>query len=91
MKIDVIGAPISEEEQKYYWEYFAEKAEMEGRELERLVLTVDEKDPEFICAEWYLKPIYFSRLRRITGYLVGDLSRWNDAKYAEQKDRVKHG
>ena len=33
----------------------------------------------------------FSRLRRITGYLVGDLSFWNDAKKAEEKARVKHG
>ncbi len=33
----------------------------------------------------------FERIRRITGYLVGDMSRWNDAKTAEEKDRVKHG
>ncbi len=32
----------------------------------------------------------FSRIRRITGYLVGDMDRWNDAKRAEEKDRVKH-
>ena len=30
------------------------------------------------------------RLRRITGYLVGTLDRWNDAKKAEEKARVKH-
>ena len=33
----------------------------------------------------------FERLRRITGYLVGTLDRWNDAKRAEEKARVKHG
>lgn len=32
----------------------------------------------------------FERLRRITGYLVGDTSRWNNGKYAELQDRVKH-
>lgn len=32
----------------------------------------------------------FERLRRITGYLVGTLDRWNDAKKAEEKARVKH-
>ena len=32
----------------------------------------------------------FERLRRITGYLVGTLDRWNDAKKAEEHDRVKH-
>lgn len=32
----------------------------------------------------------FERIRRITGYLVGTLDRFNDAKRAEEKDRVKH-
>ena len=32
----------------------------------------------------------FERIRRITGYLVGTLDRFNDAKTAEVKDRVKH-
>ena len=32
----------------------------------------------------------FERIRRITGYLVGTMDRWNDAKTAEEKDRVKH-
>jgi len=34
--------------------------------------------------------VKFERIRRITGYLVGTLDRFNDAKYAEVKDRVKH-
>lgn len=34
------------------------------------------------------KPI--DRIRRITGYLVGTLDRFNDAKRAEVNDRVKH-
>ncbi len=33
----------------------------------------------------------FDRTRRITGYLVGDLERFNNAKRAEERDRVKHG
>lgn len=33
----------------------------------------------------------FERIRRITGYLVGTTDRWNDAKRAEERDRVKHG
>ena len=33
----------------------------------------------------------FERVRRITGYLVGTLDRFNDAKRAEEADRVKHG
>jgi hypothetical protein len=34
--------------------------------------------------------IGFVRIRRITGYLVGDIEWWNDAKKKEEKDRVKH-
>ena len=32
----------------------------------------------------------FDRIRRVTGYLVGTLNRFNDAKRAEEHDRVKH-
>ncbi len=34
--------------------------------------------------------IHFERIRRITGYLVGTVERFNDAKRAEERDRVKH-
>ncbi len=34
--------------------------------------------------------IFFERIRRITGYLVGAMDKWNDAKKAEERDRVKH-
>lgn len=33
----------------------------------------------------------FERIRRITGYLVGTMDRFNNAKRAEEHDRVKHG
>ena len=33
----------------------------------------------------------FDRIRRITGYLVGTTDRFNNAKRAEERDRVKHG
>lgn len=33
----------------------------------------------------------FERIRRITGYLVGTMDKWNNAKKAEERDRVKHG
>ena len=35
--------------------------------------------------------VRFERIRRITGYLVGTLDRFNDAKASEVKERVKHG
>ena len=40
--------------------------------------------------EQLVKGVPFERIRRITGYLVGSIDRWNDAKKAELKDRVKH-
>lgn len=36
------------------------------------------------------KGIKFERIRRVTGYLAGDVSRFNNAKREEEKDRVKH-
>lgn len=35
--------------------------------------------------------VEFERIRRITGYLVGTVDRFNNAKRAEVRDRVKHG
>lgn len=34
--------------------------------------------------------IGFERIRRVTGYLAGDVKRFNNAKRAEERDRVKH-
>jgi hypothetical protein len=34
--------------------------------------------------------VKFERIRRITGYLVGTVDRFNDGKRSEEKDRVKH-
>lgn len=36
------------------------------------------------------KGVKFERIRRVTGYLVGTLDRFNNGKLAEVKDRVKH-
>ena len=35
--------------------------------------------------------VKFQRIRRITGYLVGTLDRFNNAKLSVVRDRVKHG
>ena len=36
------------------------------------------------------KDVGFERIRRITGYLVGTMDKWNDAKKTEECERVKH-
>ena len=39
---------------------------------------------------WIGEGVGFERIRRITGYLVGTTERFNNAKRAEERDRVKH-
>lgn len=62
-------------------------------EIGARVISDEEKAKEYFDnhREWFDTTVDFERLRRITGYLVGTLSRWNDAKKAEEKARVKHG
>ena len=62
-----------------------------GKGLEKVIATVVPDDPDMIDIEYCWCDVPFHRLRRITGYLVGSLGRWNNAKRAEEKDRVKHG
>ena len=40
---------------------------------------------------WVGEGVKFDRIRRVTGYLVGTLDRFNNGKRAEEHDRVKHG
>ena len=48
-------------------------------------------DKEHVELTYHVEGKPFERVRRITGYLVGTLDRWNNAKQAEERDRVKHG
>lgn len=47
-------------------------------------------DGDYVDLTYHFRPINFERIRRITGYLVGTTDRWNNAKKAEERDRVKH-
>ncbi len=49
-----------------------------------------EPDGDYVNLTYELEPVPFERIRRITGYLVGTMDRWNNAKKAEERDRVKH-
>ena len=60
-------------------------------DIETVIILDGDKDHvnvEYVVQD-RLQP-RFERIRRITGYLVGTVDRWNDAKKAELKDRVKH-
>lgn len=50
---------------------------------------IDNECPK--CHRHEEEGVQFERIRRITGYLVGTTDRWNNAKRAEEHDRVKHG
>ena len=56
-------------------------------DLCRLDITLD---GEFVNLRSETKKHPFDRIRRITGYLVGGMDKWNNAKRAEEADRVKH-
>ena len=47
-------------------------------------------DGEFVELSYDFGHTPFHRIRRITGYLVGTLDRFNNGKRAEERDRVKH-
>lgn len=47
-------------------------------------------DGDYVDLSLTEDPVKFQRIRRITGYLVGDLSRFNNAKLREVEDMVKH-
>lgn len=49
-----------------------------------------EFDGEYVNIETHKHAIPFNRIRRITGYLVPNLNKWNSGKRAEERDRVKH-
>ena len=40
--------------------------------------------------EKFGKGVKFERIRRITGYIVGTMDKWNDSKRVEESQRVKH-
>ena len=61
----------------------------EGRRVVELSIRRTENPDEYGITPVFEK-VPFQRIRRITGYLVGDLGRFNDAKRAEVLDRVKH-
>lgn len=85
MKVNVKNGTISRAEEK---EYIARAHDLyPGVEIESIDITLD---GEYADITYNFAAVRFQRIRRITGYLVGDLSRFNNAKRCEEKDRLKH-
>ena len=77
---------ISEKEILTYMNYIEEQNI--GETLESL--EISGAPDGNVALDYTLRPQEFERIRRITGYLVGTIDRWNNAKRAEEHDRVKH-
>lgn len=85
MIIEVKGGEMPEEEKQQYADYI--KRKHPTCKIETLALVIDGDFVEMYYTYQFPK---FVRIRRITGYLVGDVDRWNDGKKAELSDRVAH-
>lgn len=85
MNVIVKNGVLSEEEKLAYWDYASKHTD--GRELVELDVNLD---GDFADLTYHFNNVPFERIRRITGYLVGTLDRFNDGKRSEEHDRVKH-
>ena len=77
---------LSQEEIEAYKEHARKKYPNDY--IDELILTLD---GDYVNMEIHKHAKPFDRIRRITGYLVGTLDRFNNGKRAEERDRVKHG
>ena len=84
-EVNVIGGACPQQEIDAY---IARGAELYGRTPDAIDIRID---GEYVDLAYRYHNQPFHRIRRITGYLVGTLDRFNNAKRAEERDRVKHG
>lgn len=84
-RITVTGGTLDPKELDCYVKHLREAHP--GRSFESIDIKLD---GDYVDLSYKLAPVGFERIRRITGYLVGTVDRFNDAKRAEVEDRVKH-
>ena len=85
--LDSNGLELSDAER----EVILGRARIEG--AERVMVRADGVDRDgcpMLGITYVVPPIRFNRIRRVTGYLADDVTSFNDAKRAEERDRVKH-
>ena len=86
MNVQILNGILEQKEIDAYAEMPKDKY---GDKLVGLPIEI-ENDDEVTLTYILKNDVPFERIRRITGYLVGTLDKWNDAKRAEERDRVKH-
>ena len=83
-RINVTGGELPQAEIDAYINRAQQKF---GAEPQGIDIKVD---GDYVELSYDFGSVPFHRIRRITGYLVGTLDRFNDAKRAEESQRVKH-
>ena len=86
MTVDVVNGTMDAREITHYANHI--RTNNPGMEIDKMSLKIC--DDGFVEADYTLSPIPVERIRRITGYLVGTVDRFNNGKRAEERDRVKH-
>ena len=79
---------ITEDQKQKYIESIVKEKNCSIDDIDTINAKLLEDDN--VELEFTIKGKPFERIRRITGYLVGTIDRWNDSKRCEEKDRVKH-
>ena len=86
VEVKVVGLDdFTEKEAQKYIDYVKDRVEEPLQSIE-VKLCEDGK----IDVDYTLQGEKFERIRRITGYLTGDVTSWNNSKRAEESQRVKH-
>ncbi|MBR5182324.1 MAG: hypothetical protein IKW88_08720 [Clostridiales bacterium] len=85
MKVTVNGGEMPQAEIDEYVRWIRNKHP--DRIINELTLTIN---GNYVDIQYNYDTVPFERIRRITGYLVGTLDRFNDAKKAEESQRKKH-
>ena len=85
-KVTVIGLEdITDSEILYYLSLARAKVKKP-----LLSVTISPAQGDNVTITYEYESTKFERIRRITGYLVGTIDRWNNAKKSEEQERVKH-
>ena len=85
VEVTVLGEPIPLAEIEAYITYIQSRTVTAVK-----TLTITVMPDNQVILDYTVVPQKFERIRRITGYLVGTIDRWNNAKRSEEHDRVKH-
>ncbi len=85
ININVTGGELSQKEIDTY--VHSAMARFPTKKITRIDFEVD---GDYVNCAYHFQNPAFQRIRRITGYLVGTMDKWNNGKRAEERDRVKH-